>query len=433
MRRGSFRGWYLGLSLTLVLTTLLACSIGGSTTGGASTGPTPTPTPIPCATRATATARAWATPPLGPSPQVVGSIGGGPVTTLSHFVYPLGLPNEHDASSSFPLYFDQVVWAPDARHLAVGVALPNPDEAPDVYPFVVDTTTHAVTQVSVPGDLMNSGYRSLAWANNSTLLILTGDTPGNSHTPGTTPSAIYRYDIVAHTTTTLPGITHTTTDGVVRCNTLFYMEVTPMTSLGTDSFGSMEFKGSALLHRYNLTTHTEIGSAITIGDTHDGEGSFGFYFAPGWDAGPLGDHIAYQKSTASLSSPGHPGVQSQFFAANADGSGATQIFGGPNGVATGSRVQLAISPSGLLVALTEAYPTPNIASDSMAAGSIKYYTPDGFGRPAWLADNSGFDAWVESGSSRNVERFLLSTPLDASGRAPGSSLVANASGVASLP
>jgi hypothetical protein len=366
----------------------------------------------------------------------VGSIGGGAVTTLSHFVYPLGLPHEDDTSLSLRPFLSQIIWAPDAKHLAVGVSIANPDEAPDVYPYVVDTATHAVTRVSVPGNLINSGYRSIAWANNSTLIILTGDTPGDGSDPGargTGSAAVYSYDISSHATTTLPGITHTTTDGVVRCNTLFYMAITPMADIGIDSFGSHEFKGSALLHRYNLTTHTEIGSAITIGETHDGEGSFTFYFAPGWDASPLGDRIAYQKSTASLSSPGNSGVQSKFYAAHADGSGAVQIFGGPSGVFTGNRVQLGISPNSALVALTEAYPTPNVASDSMAGGSIKYYTPDASGRPAWLSDNSGFDATVEAGSGRNVERYLLSTPLNPSGRAPGSTLVTNAAGVASLP
>jgi hypothetical protein len=105
----------LALAL-LVIPVLLACSIStGATTGGASTGPTPTPTPPPCATRASATAEAWVQ-----SRQVHGHIGGSAVTTLSNFVYPLGLPNE-SASNPYSPFLTNIVWAPNARHLAVDV------------------------------------------------------------------------------------------------------------------------------------------------------------------------------------------------------------------------------------------------------------------------------------------------------------------------
>lgn len=423
------------LLVLLVIPVLLACSLGsttGSSTSGGSTtgGATATATPIPCATRATTTAEAWVA-----GQQVVGSIAGGPAGALSHFVYPLGLPNEQD-SGNFALYLGNIAWAPDAHHLAVDVYLPFPDSPSMTYPYVVDTTTHAVTRVTVPGDATNTFLRNLSWADNQTLLILTGDTPGkidNGAPPST--GAVYSYNLSTLAVTTLPGITHAATDGVVRCSTLFYMEVTAFTNLGMDSNGMNEFRGSAVLHRYNLATHTEIGSPLTFSDTFNADGSFGFYMVPGWDASRDGGRIAYQHMSVHLSTGPHdPSTSSTFASANADGSGTTTIFGGGNPVVTHyASVPVSISPNGSLVAISNANPTPNVATDSMSGGSIRYYTPDAFQQPAWLSDSSGFEAEADAGNNRNIERYLLSTPLNGQGQAPGALHTANATFVSTLP
>ncbi|HEY7975747.1 MAG TPA: hypothetical protein VID72_10415 [Ktedonobacterales bacterium] len=407
----------------LAIPPLLACSVGSG--GTSSSGTATTPPPV-CATHATTTARAWVA-----GQQIAGSVGGGAVSTLSNFVSPLGLPSEAD-TGDLAWYPDNITWSPDAHHIAVDVYLPVPDSNASTYPYLIDTTTHAVTRINAPVNTDNEGLRNLAWADNNTLLILTGDTPGKSPVPS--PAAVYSYNVATTALTTLPGIAHMATDGVVRCNTLFYMEVTPFTNIGVDSNGANEFRGSALLHRYNLTTHTEIGGPITFSDTFNADGSFGFYIVPGWDVSADGTKIAYQHMATHLSTAPHDySVKSTFFAAGADGSGATQIFGGTNPVFTYSGVKLAISPNAANVAITSAFPSPDIATDSMTGGSLRYYSPDGYFYPAWLPDSSGFDASAESGSSRFVERYLLSTPLGGSGLAPGSLLVSSASDPASLP
>ena len=74
----------------------LVCALGillcGCAPSSAQNKATATPTPTPCVRQSTTTAEAWAS---NDTPtQVIGSINGGPETTLSTFVYPLGLPNE---------------------------------------------------------------------------------------------------------------------------------------------------------------------------------------------------------------------------------------------------------------------------------------------------------------------------------------------------
>lgn len=389
---------------------LLACSFSGG--GGSSSTGTGTPTAPVCATKATTTGEAWSV-----GQQIMGEVGGGAVGQLSNFPTSLGLANEQD-SGDMSWNVSNIAWAPDGRHLAVDVYLPVPDEDALTYPYVVDTSTHAVTRVNVPTDATNDGLRNLAWADNNTLLVLTGDTPGQANIP--MPAALYSYNVSTSAVTTLPGITHMTTDGVVRCGTLFYMEVTPFTNIGVDSNGANEFKGSALIHRYSLATHTEIGSPVTFSDTFNADGSFEFYEVPGWDVSPDGTKLAYQHMAVHLSTgQNDSSVVSTFDASNVDGSGAVAIFGGPNHVTAYNGVYMSISPNGASVAVTNAFPTPDLATDSMTGGSLRFYTPDGYDLPAWLPDSSGFDAVSEPASTQQIERYLLSTPLNGSGRAPG--------------
>jgi hypothetical protein len=94
---------------------------------------------------------------------------------------------------------------------------------------------------------------------------------------------------------------------------------------------------------------------------------------------------------------------------------------------------LSISPNGAYVAVTGATPTPDIATDSMSGGSVRYYTPDAYHLAAWLPDSSGFDALADTSTGESIYRYLLSTPLNGSGRAPGAVLVPNGAWPASLP
>lgn len=420
MRRRAIRGLILALP---VMFALLACTVGGGATS--SVVGTVAPTPVPCATRATTTAEAWVV-----GQQVYGKVGSGAVGQLSNFVSPLGLSGEQD-SGSLAWYLGNIVFAPDGRHLAVDVYLPFPDSIAGTYPYVVDTTTHAVTRVNISADTGSDGLRNLTWADNNTLLVLTGDSPGKYPVPET--AGLYSYNVSTNAVSALPGITHMATDGVARCSTLFYMEVTPFTNIGVDSNGANEFRGSAILHRYNLSTHTETGSPVTFSDTFNADGSFEFYIVPGWDVSADGTKIAYQHMAVHLSTSAHDySIHSTFAAANADGSGAAAIFGGSNPVYTYSGTYLTISPNGQYVAVTDAFPTPDVATDSMSGGSVRYYSPDAYGSVGWLSDSSGFDATTESGSNQNITRYLLSTPLGTNGRAPGVTQVPNAHGPTSL-
>ncbi len=416
-------------ALGLLFFTICACSVGGGSTGVATATPgtaaTGTPSAPACATSGSATAEAWIN--STDSKQVFGSIGGGAATQLSNFTYPLGLPNEGTYGGPS---LSGLAIAPDGHHLAVMAGIYQ-DAAQTGYPYIVDTTTHAVTRVTMTQYPVGGSRRLLSWADNHTLIILTGvlNVFGSSDPAGTAQS----YDITTNTLTPLPGVTNPL-EGVVRCSTLFWLSYSDLTNIG--SAEPPISRGKVALNRYDLSSHAAVGTAITLGDYRADAGcACGLTLnVPGWDASPDGSHIAYQQTT--VASPSGT-ITSQFFAANADGSGAIQILHGstPGAIATSnSGAFLAISPNGMQVAVTGAEPTPDIVSGSMSGGDAKSYTPDAGGIPAWLPDSSGFDA-ITGSSSSNISRYLLSTPGEpGDGRAPSSSTVATAAiGVVSLP
>ncbi len=428
----------LALFATLSLLFIMSACSGGTSSGGtptATSGPASTSTPSApaCASAATTTAEAWINEPA--AHQISGTIGSAAATQLSNFVYPLGLPDEAMYSSSGQPTFSDVALSPDGHHLAA-IALLGADAGVTGYPFLVDTTTHAVTQIPVTNAPAPSGYsgslthRLLSWEDSHTLIILSGRLPG----PGDPTSVAQSFDTTTSTLTTLPGITNPM-EGVVRCSTLFWLSASAYTDFGSSTLAP-EYKGTAALNRYNLSTHAAIGAPIPLGDYRADAGcACGLTFnLPGWDVSQDGSHIAYQQMAVAVPSGN---INSQFFAASADGSGAIQILHGstPGAIATSnSGTYLAISPNGMQVAVTGAEPTPNIASGSMSGGDAKPYTPDAIGIPAWLPDSSGFDA-VTGSSSANISRYLLSTPGEpGDGRAPASSTAAsNAANVVSIP
>ncbi|HEU5370550.1 MAG TPA: hypothetical protein VFU69_18905, partial [Ktedonobacterales bacterium] len=391
------------------------CSAGASSTATGSpvvsgatatpTGVTPTPAPAPasCTPHVTTTAEAWATTTA--HPQVMGSINGVPTTTLSHFVYPLGLPSEGEFGNDSLV---ALAWAPDAQHLAVAVAV-NVGMGQYLFPYVVDTKSHAVTRVKLSD---SSGIperaapnRVFAWADNHTLLIFGAFSGGNNGSGGTVS---YSYDIPSSSLTPLPGVT-AAYEGVVRCSTLFYLEITPLTPIV-----SGRFKGAGRLHRYDLTSHSEIGSPIMLGDTSTFSGAEGNVTLMGWDVSPDGKRIAYQKTSVSLGGNNQIVLTSKFIAANADGSGARPIL---TGATSSTAAFLAISPDGKQVAVTNAAPTPTVLSGSMSGGAAHFYQPDAAGPPVWLAGSTQFEADSLVGAAQGVARWPLNT---AGGRQPGS-------------
>ena len=420
----------LPVIFTLVLAACSsAAATGGhptATAGGSHGGGGSTPTPAPCVTRATAQGEAWVS-----GQQVAGTLNGGSVTTLSNFAYPLGIPNEGAVGNTPKPSF--ITWSPDGKHLGVMIQQTVPFSV-EYTPFVVDTSTHAVTKVPLPDAISvpseETPKRMLAWADNHTLIIMDGYS--NSHT---TSHNVYSYDITANTLSTLPGISDAV-EGVARCGTLFYLKVTAFSPMPGDTSGNHFQVASGQINRYDLSAHTTIGSAYTIGDATTFAGAEGQVTLMGWDVTHDGVRIAYQRTAATLT----PGVDSgmklisHFFAANADGSGATPILNGAPAATSNTASEIAISPNDALVAVTDANPTPDALTGSMSGGSPRAYTPDATGAPAWLADSSGFDASKGSESIvSDIYRYLLSTPLNSAGQAPGSDQVPGAILPASLP
>lgn len=368
-------------------------------------GPTPPPPP-PCATPSSAKTEAWIA-----NNQVVGCINASTPAVLSSFTYPLGLPGEGGQAGNATL--GALFWAPDARHLAVIVQAPGVGGA--AYPYLVDTTTHAVTRVPLPsyprGASTWSARHLLAWADARTLLVFAG-----ASIQGSGGTVSYRYDLTTEVATPLPGVT-SAAEGLVRGSTLFYLELTPLARIASTS----DYKGSASLHRYDLMSQREGGTPLRLGETYTFDGAEGAVFGMGWDVSPDGSHLVYQQTIVANPARNPLVFQSQFFAANADGSGASAILGGET-AATG--VNILISPNGRFVVVTGAEPKPDIFSGSIRGGRAYYYTPDASGIPTWLADNSGFEVdQALDGAAERIVRYTLNT---SDVRGPGLDVLTNA-------
>jgi hypothetical protein len=384
-----FKALHLGMWIPLVgLLLLSACTTtaGGSTnpTGGATpTGAPPTATPVPCATHATTTALIYADGPniAGVVPAPVGPPNS-PLPALSNFMYPLGIPDENAVGNAPSLTFSAV--APDAAHLAVAVQQLVPFTA-EYDPFIVDTSTHAVTKVPLPQPITVANTdrppRLFAWADTHTLIIFANPPVSNRSQSG---PAAYSYNTNTSILTPLPGVTGAI-EGVVRCSTLFYLTLGPFAVVSA-SDPNHTMAAPTYLNRYDLSSHTAIGAAVNIGQASTFPGAEGEVDYAGWDASPDGSRIAYQHETVAAG----PTISSTWFAANADGSGAAAIL---PAVTSNSGARMAISPDGKQVAVTNANPSPNVASGPMSGGSTVFFdSPSGDGQPAWLPNGRGFFA-----------------------------------------
>ena len=391
----------------LIVLSLLLVGCGGAAPGGGQA-TAPAGSSANCATTPTASGQAWVT-----NNQVEGAINGGPTTTLSAFSYPLGLPGEGQFGAD---QLGAITWAPDAKHLAVVVTVFQ-GQSQVYYPYVVDTATHAVTRVMLPGTTVLSGpgawvpWRLLAWADTHTLLIFAAGSSGGSE-----DTASFSYDLSSGMVSPLPGVT-SAAEGVVRCSTLFYLDLTPLKAVGNAG----QLQGTARLHRYDLTSHTEISTPVTLGDTRSSAGAEGNVDFAGWDASPDGAQIAFEQTHLSGNS-----LSAQLVAAKADGSGATSIL---TGITPQADALIAISPNGMLVAVTNAGSMPAVVSGAMSGGTAHSYTPNAVAPPVWLADSSGFEASVLDESGSSVERYPLNT---GDGSVAGSVAVPDASAPAIL-
>ncbi len=428
------RRWGLASRLlTIAAAIVLLAAIGGLAAGlilvrqhatGGIAVPTSIPSAVPssCPSRATTTAEAWFPSPYGSNfmrGQIMGTINNGPITTLSDFHYPLNIPPERISTITSPFF---MAWSPDARYLAVAVNAPYEDP---VYAYLVDTTTHATTAIPIPTQADGSpwpgwvGGRIFAWADPQTLLLFYG---GNTLANGSAGPS-YSYNVKTRALTPLPGVQ--AAEGVVRCSTLFYLELTaPKDPSNTAT-------GDALLHRYDLTTHRDIGQPVRLSATYQDLGAVNAsLIAPAWDVSPDGTRLVYQQ----LESPG-PYPKQEFFAANSDGTNAQVIYSPKT---TYLFTFIKISPNGQFVIIGGLL----ITSVSITGGPVRMYGNDTAGNyggyPGWLPDSSGFDVvntvpTQQDFSDPFISRYLLNTPPGADGFVPGTTLVPEAQSLAVLP
>jgi hypothetical protein len=408
----------VAIGLVACLIAFGACAVTGGGTGGSTTsGGTATPTPKPCSTHATTTALTYASGPnlAGAIPAPPGAPSS-PLGTISNFVYPLGIPDEGAVGNQPFLSFTAI--APDAAHLAVAVQQDVPFME-EYNPYIVDTATHAVTRVMLasPIHIANSDTapRLFAWADTHTLIIF-----ANPPLSGGPAGPSYRYDINTKALTPLKGVDGAI-EGVVRCGVLFYSTLSKFSGLGDANHTQV---ATIRINRYDLASATAIGAPIDIGKASTYGGAEGAIDYAGWDASPDGSHIVYQKEAVAAG----PNITSTWFAANADGSGAVPIL--PK-VTSQNGARMAISPDATQVAVTNANPTPNVASGPVSGGSTVFYdTPVGYSQPAWLANSKGF--FSDSGSFSSPLKFALFSPCGSS-HCNGTPAVVKASYPATLP
>lgn len=247
--------------------------------------------------------------------------------------------------------------------------------------FVVNVATGSFDPIPNTDALTNE--RSVAWLDNSTLLISGGTV----------------YTLGASSLQTLPGAGGI--EAVVRGDTLFYL-----------SMGGSYPTITATLSRYSLSGRHVLNS-ISLGSFQLPQGrSPGDFHFQGWDASPDGSHVVYQVTAAGPAGDSQlEGIaSSHIFYANADGSGQRAIL---QYMTTTNAVRIRFSPNGTQVAVTEAEPLPDIitgcVNSSGASGDPcfhSYALPSGqysANYPAWAADGHTF--LVESNG--NLYRFTM--------------------------
>ncbi len=181
--------------------------------------------------------------------------------------------------------------------------------------------------------------------------------------------------------------------------------------------------GTAILQRYDMSAHAALPGSINLGTLPGCQCSPGDYHLPGFDVSPDGSHMVYQ-----VASPTGSGITSQFFYANADGSGASQIA---TYAVAHSVVDMRISPNGQLVAITGAEPAPDVLTASVTSPghsgdpNLHFYPPSANSYPGWKWDTSTFWAGNEDyyvgggGSPGTIYQFDVASSSGAASAAGG--------------
>jgi hypothetical protein len=362
-----------GKSWPTVVCALLACIIvlfgcsfpspGGSSSGapgatstggapGSSATATATPPPPPHAL-------AWFQMDSHNVGQIWASVNGGAAHQVTH------MPAS-SADCRYDEHWSPPVFSPDLSKIVAAWGSAACTDGPENGPiYTINASTGTATQV--PSSGIRLSLREAGWIDNSKIWWIDGQ-------------HLHQY-VVGGGASVLGTLTSSFTgDAVLRGNTLFF-------SVGSGS--------GYTLKRFDMTSHTVLASSVNMGTHHPCVCSLNDALSPGFDASADGSHIVYQK-TAPVSGTGgdEEGVaSSQFFYANADGSGASRIAT----VATAaSMVRMQIAPNGNLVAVARAEPTPSVFTASVSSPGLSgdpnlhFYTPDGRSYPVWKTDSVTF-------------------------------------------
>lgn len=333
---------------------------------------------------------AWIRQDASDTAQIWASVDDAPPRQITH--------RPASASSCGEDILGAPMYAPDLRHIAVagGTTCASGQIAGQL--FVVDAATGALSTVPLPGSgILLTTQRSYGWVDAHTLFAL-----GNFGGDSGSASGGVEYTLGASSTTALPGLPANIAEGVARGTTLFYVTasqttgpvptptITPTTT-PTPAHAVTYTLYHTLLARYDLSAQTPLPGTVDLGTFAMCACPTGDYHLPGWDASPDGTHIAYQRVTPVTPTSAQNGIGTQaFFYAASDGSGASQIL---KALVTTARVRMRFSPDGTMVAITEAFNSPDVASGCVNSIGLfgdpcmQFYGPDAYAYPAWHFDS----------------------------------------------
>ncbi|MGZ3678332.1 MAG: hypothetical protein ACXWQR_07160 [Ktedonobacterales bacterium] len=361
MRFARLAPWFL--SATLLLFT--GCSSSASTsilpsgtvTATASSHSSPTNTPV----SAPPHAFAWFQIDSAHMPQIWASVNGGTPRQITHVA-----PASGDCINQ--IAWSPPVFSPDLRHVVAAMGGYNCGDVPlSGQEAVIDIATGAIALVPGTSSYVRISQRTSGWLDNNTIFFVNG-------------TGIFTFTLGSGGTTLLPG-GHLADEAVLRGTTLFWTSLDLASSNWTTT-----------LHRYDMTTHSALPGVITLGQMHACQCSPGDFPTPGWDASPDGSRVVYQAVTPKTGSD-FGITSSRVYAANADGSGASQIA---RYMTTTELIRMQFSPNGRLVAFTSALPSPSVISASSTSPgdrsdpNFHAYTPDAVSFPVWKWDSSSF-------------------------------------------
>jgi hypothetical protein len=310
----------------------------------------PTPTPPPHAL-------AWFQMDSAKTGQIWASVNGGSAHQITH------MPS---SSADCPRneHWGPPVFSPNLSKIVAAWGSADCTDGAETGPlYIVDAVSGTATPV--PGSMIvRLSLREAGWVDNSTLWW-------------TDYAGLHEYTVGGGSSTLVSNLGGALPDdAVLRGTILFY-------STGSTSYA---------LHRFDLSSHTVLGGGVNLGTTNPCACSRNDALTPGFDVSADGVHIAFQRVAPAGAGSDAEGVgSSQFFYANADGSGESQIAS----VATASSMtRLQIAPNGQFVSITRALPTPSVITASVNSPghsgdpNLHFYTPDGRSYGVWKWDNS---------------------------------------------